>query len=98
MNVELPSTGCNILISDTSFYNYSNDRRTRQRWYIYNGTAHLESSSTSTYGYDYTGTCIHTGDLVYKPEIQVYFPIIAFCIICAITYFIHTLITRRAMP
>lgn len=98
MNVDLPTTGCNILISSSSFYNYSPDRRTRQRYYIYDGVAHLESSSTSTYGYDYTGTCLHTGDLVYKPEIQVYFPLIQFCFICFIVVFCYKIIIKRLLP
>ena len=70
MNVELPTTGCNILISDNSFYNYSTDARTRDRYYIYEGVAHLQSSDYSQYGYTYSGTCLNTGDLVYKPEIK----------------------------
>lgn len=98
MNVELPSTGCNILISNTSFYNYSSDKRTRQRYYIYDGVAHLESSSTSTYGYDYTGTCLNTGDLVYKPEIRVYFPVISFCLVCFALLLIYNIFIKRLMP
>lgn len=98
MNVELPSTGCNILISNSSFYNYSSDRRTRQRYYIYDGVAHMESSSTSTYGYDYTGTCLNTGDLVYKPELKVYFPLASFCVICFLLIMIYRIFIMRLLP
>lgn len=98
MDVTLPDTGCNILISSNSFYNYSSDRRTRQRYYIYDGVAHLESSSNSTYGYDYTGTCLSTGDLVYKPELQVYFPLASFCVICFLLIIIYRIIIKRLMP
>lgn len=95
MNVDLPTTGCNILISNTSFYNYSPDRRTRQRYYIYDGVAHLESSISSTYGYDYTGTCLNTGDLVYRPELKIYFPVIAFIIICAAILLAYKIVIWR---
>lgn len=73
MDVVLPSTGCNIINSATSFYNYSNDGRTRDTYVIYEGVAHLQSSNYNQYGYNYTGTCLSTGDLTYKPETKVYF-------------------------
>lgn len=98
MNVDLPDTGCNILISNTSFYNYSSDKRTRQRYYIYDGVAHLESSTTSTYGYDYTGTCLNDGDLVYKPEIRVYYPLASFCVISFLLIMIYRIFIKRLLP
>lgn len=98
MDVELPTTGCNILISNASFYNYSPDRRTRRRYYIYEGVAHLESTATSTYNYDYTGTCLSTGDLVYRPEVQVYFPLISFVIVLIILGIIYHIIIKRLLP
>lgn len=98
MNVELPTTGCNILISSTSFYNYSPDRRTRQRYYIYDGVAHMESSTYSQYGYDYSGTCLDTGDLVYRPEIQVYFPFLAFLIVLFALFLVYKVIIKRLLP
>lgn len=70
MNVELPSTGCNIINSSTSFYNYHSDGRTRDTYIIYDGKAILQSTSTSQYGYSYSGDCLTTGDLVYKPEVK----------------------------
>lgn len=82
MNVELPSNGCNILISSSSFYNYSPDGRTRETYYIYDGKAFLRESTYNQYGYSYTGTCLYTGDLIYKPELQVYMPVISFILIC----------------
>lgn len=84
MNVELPSTGCNIINSSTTFYNYSADGRTRESYVIYEGKAFLQSSTYNQYGYTYTGTCLDTGDLVFKPEVGVYFPVIAFGICCGI--------------
>lgn len=85
----MPETGCNILNSATTFYNYSPDRRTRQTYIIFDGESHLQSENYSTTGYTYTGTCLSNGDLVYKPELQVYFQIIsivAFFAICKLVF------------
>lgn len=98
MNVDLPDTGCNILISSNSFYNYSPDSRTRERYYIYDGKAFLESSSYSQYGYTYSGDCLSDGSLVYKPEVQVYFPILSFCLICFILIMIYRIFLKRLLP
>lgn len=98
MDVELPTTGCNILTSANSFYNYSSDRRTRQTYYIYEGVAHLQSSATSQYGYDYSGTCLVTGDLVFRPEVRVYFPILAFGIVVLLTFVVYHIIIKRLLP
>lgn len=98
MNVELPSTGCNILISATSFYNYSSDSRTRQQYYIYDGVAHKQSESYSQYGYSYTGDCLSTGDLIYRPELKVYFPVLSFCLVCFILLVIYRVFLKRLLP
>ena len=98
MYVELPETGCNIINSSTSFYNYSTDGRTRQNYVIYDGKAFLQSSTTNQYGYSYTGDCLSTGDLVYQPELRVYFPIISFCLCCAILLFIYNIFLKRLLP
>lgn len=68
MNIELPSTGCNILQSDNLIYNYLPDGRTRREYAIFDGQLKLRNESTSQYGYSYTGECLSTGDLIYKPE------------------------------
>lgn len=73
MNVELPNTGCNIISGPDSFYNYSPDGRTRSLYYIYQGKAFLSNVSTSNSNYNYNGTCLNTGDLLYSPESTVYF-------------------------
>lgn len=83
MNVELPTTGCNIINSSTSFYNYTNNNRTRTLYYIYDGKAIKSSETTNTYGWDVTGTCLNNGDIIYKPELKIYFPLISFCVVCA---------------
>lgn len=98
MDVVLPSTGCNIINSSTTFYNYSPDGRTRASYVIYDGKAILQSTNTNQYGYTYSGDCLVTGDLVYKPELDVYFPVISFCIICSILLFIYHLFIKRLLP
>jgi hypothetical protein len=98
MDVKLPETGCNILTSSTSFYNYSPDGRTRERYYIYDGEAHMESSTYSQYGYTYTGTCLSTGDLVYRPEMQIYFPFLALGLIVLAYLFFYKIILKRLLP
>lgn len=95
MNVELPTTGCNIINSATSFYNYSTDGKTRESYVIYEGKALLQNSTYNQYGYTYTGTCLHTGDLVFKPEFRVIFPVLSFIITFAITYVIIHIILGR---
>lgn len=85
MDVELPS-GCNIINSSTSFYNYTNSNRTRTLYYIVDGKAFVSSSNTASTPYTYTGTCLTTGDLVYKPELEVFFTLgaIALCSLIAV--------------
>lgn len=99
MYVELPTTGCNILRSDSSFYNYSPDSRTRSTYYIFDGQAKLESATYNQYGYTYTGDCLSTGDLIYRPEYKEvllpFFSIVSFLFICAMIYHI---IIKRLMP
>ena len=97
MNVELPTTGCNIINSSTSFYNYSSDNRTRENYVIYEGKALLQSSTYNQYGYSYTGTCLHTGDLIYKPELIVYFPVISFCLIVFTFYLAIKVVLGRLL-
>ena len=98
MDVELPTTGCNILIASDSFYNYSADSRTRKRYYIYDGQAHLQATDTSSYGYTYTGTCLSTGDLVYKPELTIYYQFISMVLCLTIGFLLYRVIIRRLLP
>lgn len=95
MDVELPKTGCNIINSSTSFYNYSSDSRTRENYIIYEGKAILQSSTYNQYGYSYSGTCLHTGDLIYKPEIKIYFPFISFILVCFTFYLAYKIVLWR---
>lgn len=98
MDVELPSSGCNILNSSTTFYNYSPDAKTRQFWIIYDGVAHKQAETYNQYGYAYTGTCLNTGDLVYKPELKIYFPFLASIIFVFSLYVVWRVVGRRLLP
>lgn len=95
MNVELPTTGCNIISSSSSFYNYSSDSRTRDTYIIYEGKAIKQSSTYNQYGYTYTGDCLNTGDLVYNPESEVYFTHIALFSVIFIFYLVSLLFFRK---
>ena len=97
MEVELPNDGCNIINSSSSFYNYTNNNQTRSLYYIYDGKAIKASTSTRNEGYNYSGTCIVTGDLIYRPEKQVEFQIWAFLIIILITYIIYKIMLERLL-
>lgn len=95
MNVDLPSTGCNILNSSTSFYNYSPDNHTRSLYYIYEGKALKSSETYNQYGYTYTGTCLKTGDLVYKPELNFYEQTVATLFAIIIFYIVAVVFLRK---
>lgn len=97
MNVELPNTGCNILYANNTIYNYSDDRHIRSQYNIYDGKIFLTGTSTSGYGYDVTGTCLVTGDLVYKPEIKVYFEIISVIIFYLIVRLVFRLLRGKGL-
>ena len=96
MNVELPSSGCNIINSSTTFYNYSADSKTRESYVIYEGKAFLQSSSYNQYGYSYSGTCLVTGDLVYQPQLkEVFFPILSIGCFLFILWVAYTITLKR---
>lgn len=99
MEVILPDNGCNILISSTSFYNYSVNRKRRRTYQIYDGKAFMSSEFNSDIALDYSGTCLHTGDLIYKPEYKDFiFPfasIVAFIFVLGLVYHI---IIKRLLP
>ena len=90
MDVTLPDSGCNIIQSDNLVYNYSTDLHTRKEYVIYDGVAKLRNESYSQYGYSYSGECLNTGDLVYKPEIKSFWmphvAIGAFIFICLVVF------------
>lgn len=95
MYVDLPSTGCNILNSSTTLYNYSNDGRTRQTFILLDGNLYKQSESYNQYGYTYSGTCLQAGDLIYKPEIKIYFEFLSGVLVGIIFWLMFKLIIKR---
>lgn len=92
MNVELPNQGCNIMQSVGYIDNYRNNVRTR--YYIDNNR--LVQVSTNSYTTQPTGySCLTTGAITYKPEISVYFQVIA--VIACIAIFIGILKATRLL-
>lgn len=49
-------------------------------------------------GSSYNYIELHPGDIVYKPELQVYFPILSFAIILVITLAIYHIFIKRLLP
>lgn len=97
MQVELPTTGCNIIQSATSFYNYNSGDTVRDTYVIFDGKALLQSHQTNQYGYSYTGTCLSTGDLVYKPELPIYFQFMSMILVAAAFGLVFKYILRKVV-
>lgn len=71
--IELPSQGCNVYYGNY-LDNYHNGHRSR--YYLNDGK--LVLSNTSSYSSLPSGVnCLSAGDLIYRPEIDVYFQSIA---------------------
>lgn len=95
MEIELPS-GCNVINSATSFYNYTNNNRTRALYYIYEGQIIKSNEQTNVNPYTYTGECLQTGDLIYKPEYKEFvFPNIAIIMFFVIVIIVFRLLRGR---
>lgn len=98
MEVDLPS-GCNIYYG-TYVDNYTNNGRTRVRYYINEGKLVPSSGSTSQYDQrpsnDYH--CLTTGELVYKPEVQIYFPFLAGSLLVFVLILVYKIFIKRLLP
>lgn len=94
MIVQLPSTGCNILANDNTLYNYPNNNL-RYTYTLYDGQLFLRESGSSTYGYNYTGTCLSTGDVVYKPEYDVVFQFFSFFLVAFAFILLYLILFKR---
>lgn len=95
MEVELPATGCNIIQSSDTFYNYSQDGRTRSLYVINDGKAILRQTDASSYGYSYNGTCLDTGDLIYRGEYRIFYEFISFFLVGVVGYLLFQIIYKR---
>ncbi len=92
MEIELPNEGCNVITS-TGFTNYNGS--IRRNYIIFGARAFLTSENTSSVGQNYTGECISTGDLVYKPELEVYFNVLSIFIFLFILFVAFRLMLYR---
>lgn len=92
MEVDIPSGGCFVASGSNTFYHYLNNNRIT--YYLYDGKFVRGSSSSYTSlpnGYH----CLSKGDLVYKPEITVYFPFMAFCIIAFVGILLFNIMIKN---
>ena len=98
MEIELPSQGCNIFYG-TYIDNYSNNGYTRTRYYLNEGKLVKNNTSQSNYNSIPTGaTCIVTGDLIYKPELEVYVPFLAMTLFVFVLILVYKIIIKRLLP
>lgn len=94
MEIKLPTVGCNILTSSSSFYNYSPDNFTRSTYYIIENKYFLSSISTATYNpYVYTGDCVSS--IPYKPEYEFWFSLGGCLIVFVAFWLIFHMIFRK---
>lgn len=97
MEVELPSTGCNIFYG-TYVDNYYNNTRTR--YYIHEGKLIKNNTSTSSYNTTPSGAyCLTSADkLLYRPQDSVYFPFFALAMCLVVFVILYKLFIKRLLP
>lgn len=94
MEIQLPSNGCTIFYGSYVDHYLNN---TRRRYYINNDK--LVLNNTSSYNSIPSGSnCISTGDLVYKPEMAIEFPFLAFGLIAFAIFMVYKVIIKRLLP
>lgn len=78
MQVEnVPESGCNVLYNGY-FDNYNNG--VRSRFYVVENKAVL-SSRTSYYNLPSDAVCVSSSDIIYKPELPIYFEFISIILV-----------------
>lgn len=98
MEVEIPENGCSILESDSVFYTYRDNDYIRDKYVIYDGVVHLSESVASSEAFTYSGDCLATGDLVYEPAVNVYFPLLAGGCIAFMLFVLYRVVIVRLFP
>ena len=93
MNIDLPSTGCNVLESADTIVNYSADGAIRSTYTIKNAQLYL--SSVETGEYIPTGTCLSTGDLEWEPQYKIAAELVSIFVVAFIFWFIYHITLRR---
>lgn len=97
MEIELPSTGCNIFYG-SYIDNYNN--YTRTRYYIHEGRLILNNSQTYNYNATPSGAhCLTSSDvLLYRPQDTIYFPALSLAMCVFAFWLIYKIIFRRLLP
>lgn len=97
MEIELPSSGCNIYYG-TYLDNYLNNTRTR--YYINEGKLIKNNVTTSSYNTTPSGAyCLTSADkLLYRPQDTIYFPIISLAICSFVFVILYKIIVKRLLP
>lgn len=92
MEIEVPSDGCFVASGSNVFDHYVGSIRTR--YYLYDGKFVRGSSNNhSTLPSD--SYCIQSGDLVYKPELEIYFKFISFSLVIFAMLIVWNLIIKN---
>jgi hypothetical protein len=97
MEVEIPTGGqCFVASGSTSYYNYINNT-TRDRYYLVENKMIRANRDISGYGnYDWSNYhCIQQGEILYTPELQVYFNFMAFTLISFCIILLYLIILKR---
>lgn len=92
MEIEIPSGGCFIATGYNSFSHYLNNSRVQ---YYLNENQLVRGSSSSYSNLPNGYHCLSTGDLVYKPEVAVYFPFMAFALIAFAGVLLFNIFIKR---
>lgn len=95
MEIELPTTGCNVF-NGTYIDNYYNNTRTR---YYFNDGQLIESSRQNYNIIPNGVTCLNsTQHIFYKPELEIYFGVLSLAICLLAFSLIYKIMIKRLLP
>lgn len=98
MEIELPTTGCSIFYG-SYIDHYTSNGYTRTRYYINEGKLVKNNTSSSNYNSIPSGaTCLQQGDLVYRPELEVYIPFLASSLFIFALILVYKIFIKRLLP
>ncbi len=92
MEIEIPSGGCFVASGYNVFDHYLSNSRVR---YYLNGNQLVRGFSNSYSNLPSGYHCLQAGDLVYKPEVTVYFPFMAFGLIAFAGILLYNIIIKK---
>lgn len=92
--VQIPDVGCSVYYGTYVDTYYNN---IRYRYYL--NEDHLVLNSTQSYNQVPSGLqCVSQGSIVYKPELTIYFPFLAFALCLLALLFVYKVIIKRLTP